>query len=494
MSRTDTTANRKPFSIHPARAAIAGRRFAIWRRYDGRAMAIKGCQPQRRPANPILFALGCILVGQSAAGAIFHVDDDAVNDPGPGNSLVSDPLEDGSSDHPFDSIQEAIGAAAAGDEVLVLDGTYRGAGNVNVDLLGKAITVRSRNGPAVTVVDCEGMAETRGFVFQTNEFRNTILDGFTITNGNMNGATPSQQRGGGVYCFQSGPTIRNCLFAANSAFEGGGMASVFGEPFIVRTRFMENTSTAEGGGIFNVDGYPKLINSELRGNAAGGSGGAMYNFSCSFGDGPGPELTNCLIVNNTAHGSGGGIASVEYCFTVLAYCTVVGNTAAAGGGIVHADFNPVLIFNSILWGNLPDSIDGSMALVDPEIWYSDIEGGFAGTGNIDEDPMFADAPNGDYHLALGSPCIDAGNPLGTHGDEADLDGNGVTNEPLPFDLDDTLRVKGVAGDMGAFEREVSGLAIPAVAGWGMVIMVLVLLAVGSLVARTASRADTIVDA
>ena len=181
-------------------------------------------------------------------------------------------------------------------------------------------------------------------------------------------------------------------------------------------------------------------------------------------------------------------------YTVLVHCTVAGNTAAAGGGIVHADFNPVLIFNSILWGNLPDSIDGSMALVDPEIWYSDIEGGFAGTGNIDEDPMFADAPNGDYHLALGSPCIDAGNPLGTHGDEADLDGNGVTNEPLPFDLDDTLRVKGVAGDMGAFEREVSGPAIPAVAGWGMVLMVLVLLAVGSLAARSAFRIDTIVDA
>ena len=70
----------------------------------------------------------------------------------------------------------------------------------------------------------------------------------------------------------------------------------------------------------------------------------------------------------------------------------------------------------------------------------------------------------------------------------------MTNEPLPFDLDDTLRIKGLVGDMGAFEREVSGPAIPAVAGWGMVIMVLVLLAVGSLAARSASRIDTLVDA
>jgi hypothetical protein len=63
----------------------------------------------------------------------------------------------------------------------------------------------------------------------------------------------------------------------------------------------------------------------------------------------------------------------------------------------------------------------------PVITYSDIQGGFNGEGNIDTDPLFVDAANGDYHLMsqsgrwnpaseswimddVTSPCIDAGDP------------------------------------------------------------------------------------
>jgi len=42
------------------------------------------------------------------------------------------------------------------------------------------------------------------------------------------------------------------------------------------------------------------------------------------------------------------------------------------------------------------------------ITYSDIEGGWPGTGNIDEDPAFVDAANGDYHLLSTSPGLDVG--------------------------------------------------------------------------------------
>ena len=43
--------------------------------------------------------------------------------------------------------------------------------------------------------------------------------------------------------------------------------------------------------------------------------------------------------------------------------------------------------------------------------YSDIQGGFAGEGNIDADPLFLDAANGDYRLDICSPAIDAGDPV-----------------------------------------------------------------------------------
>jgi hypothetical protein len=67
------------------------------------------------------------------------------------------------------------------------------------------------------------------------------------------------------------------------------------------------------------------------------------------------------------------------------------------------------------------------------VTYSDIEGGWTGTGNIDADPMFADAASGDYHLGVGSPCIDAGTPAGAPA--ADVEGT-------PRDA---------APDMGAYE-------------------------------------------
>jgi hypothetical protein len=65
-----------------------------------------------------------------------HVDDDGPEDPGPGNPGIGDPQENGTSEHPFDSIQEAIDAAANGVTILVHPGTY----DEDVDLRGKTLT------------------------------------------------------------------------------------------------------------------------------------------------------------------------------------------------------------------------------------------------------------------------------------------------------------------------------------------------------------------
>ena len=86
----------------------------------------------------------------------------------------------------------------------------------------------------------------------------------------------------------------------------------------------------------------------------------------------------------------------------------------------------------------------------PTFTFSDVQGGFTGTGNIDADPMFVDPDNGDYRLAAGSPCIDAGdNTAVPAGITTDLDGN-------PRFVDDPSTIDSGNGDppivdMGAFE-------------------------------------------
>jgi flagellar hook assembly protein FlgD len=68
-----------------------------------------------------------------------------------------------------------------GDQATIQAGTYKGLGNKNLDLKGKAITVKSENGAGVTIIDCEGSG--RGFNFKSGETAKSVISGFTITNG-----------------------------------------------------------------------------------------------------------------------------------------------------------------------------------------------------------------------------------------------------------------------------------------------------------------------
>ncbi len=87
------------------------------------------------------------------------------------------------------------------------------------------------------------------------------------------------------------------------------------------------------------------------------------------------------------------------------------------------------------------------------VTYSDIEGGWPGQGNIDADPLFVQAGTGNFRLATGSPCLNAGSNDLLPVDELDLDGDGDTQEPLPIDLAGEPRIKDGAVDMGAYEGE-----------------------------------------
>ena len=114
----------------------------------------------------------------------------------------------------YGTIQGAIDSASNGDVVVVADGTYAGLGNKNLDFGGRAITVRSANGPESTTIDCEEYG--RGFYFHNGEGATSVVDGFTITNGFIGDTTSGAATGGAIRCAeQSSPTITNCIFTNN---------------------------------------------------------------------------------------------------------------------------------------------------------------------------------------------------------------------------------------------------------------------------------------
>ena len=157
------------------------------------------------------------------------------------------------------TIQAGIDAAVNGDIVLVDDGTYTGAGNVNLNFFGKAITVKSVNGVATTIIDCESQNNTRAFRFGSGETSTSVLDGFTIRNGNA-------PDGGGILILtSSSPTITNCIIS-------------------------DNTSTGSGGGIFCHSSSPILTNCVISKNITTFDGGGIFCFSAS------PIITNCTII------------------------------------------------------------------------------------------------------------------------------------------------------------------------------------------------------
>jgi hypothetical protein len=288
-------------------------------------------------------------------------------------------------------IQGAIDAAQDGDIVVVADGTYTGEDNKNLDFGGKAITVRSGNGPDNCIIDCQG--DGRGFYFHSGEGADSVVEGFTIRNGNPDYFGPGGNYGAGVYCSGSSPTIVRCIIAWNTAGGGGGFYCVQSSPTIRGCTIAGNWAWISGGGIFCDD----------LGN---------------------PVITNCTIAANFLDSTGGGGVHCQYeSSPSIVNCTIAWNTVLetqGSAGIYCTNSSSPTIIRCILWENWPMEIEVSSSSCHPVVTYSDVQRGWLGEGNIGVDPLFADPygddlnpatwEDNDYHLTAASPCIDAGNP------------------------------------------------------------------------------------
>jgi hypothetical protein len=287
------------------------------------------------------------VVGTVFPQSTWYVDDDAPNDPGPGDPMVSDPLEDGSPEHPFDAIQEGIDAAVDGDTVMVLDGTYTGAGNRDLDFSGKAIAVRSENGPDTCIIDCEGSEADphRGFCLHSGESAASVVDGFCVCNGYVDFGSAGGPHGGGIYCSDSSLTVVNCTFITNTAGNGGGLYTDEGSPTLSGCSFVECHAREFGGGMYCEAGSATLDACTFAENSTDLNGAGLCVMSGAV------ELSGCSFTENDAsYGLGGGLCCY-YGSASLTGCTFSGNRALFGGGAFG------------LGGSDPEDPEASLAFV-----------------------------------------------------------------------------------------------------------------------------------
>jgi hypothetical protein len=215
-------------------------------------------------------------------------------------------------------------------------------------------------------------------------------------------------------------------------------------PTLTNVTFSGNDANSNGGGMFNQSSSPTLTNVAFIGNTAGSWGGGMDNIANSS-----PTLTNVIFSGNAASFQGGGMGSFFSSLT-LTNVTFSGNTAgSSGGGMEHGNSNSTLT-NVIMWGNTAPSSAGIFHYGGTlTVTYSNIQGGYPGTGNINANPLFVDADGPDnivgtlddnLRLQSGSPSINAGD-------------NAAVPPGVTTDLEGKPRIQNGTVDMGAYEYD-----------------------------------------
>ena len=414
----------------------------------------------------------------------------------------------------YTDLQTAIREAQVGDEIWVAKGVYKPTTGINREIsfvlkngvkmyggfAGNETSINQRN-IAKNTTELSGDIGTPGnienntyhVVDVSNTTTSSVLDGFSITNGNADNYSSNGYSGGGIYSDNGNAMLKNLIIANNKAEDGGGLYSTNSQHQLTNVFFFNNSadddggglynyssnlslnevtfsgnySKYRGGGIFNYDSSPEITNSNFLSNSAEEGGGVYNSYSSS------PTINRTVFQDNIAESYGGGLYNNEYYYyddesPLVANSIFEGNISLDGGGIYNdysnakvvnstftnnkskfdaairsevpnEDYIPTII-NSIIWDNdsfadnkLIDSSGETNAIINNSI----VEEGYEGKNIITVDPSFIDPDRFDFRLADNSPALNIGN------------NNAIANYDL--DLVGSERIVNNTVDLGAYE-------------------------------------------
>jgi len=214
----------------------------------------------------------------------------------------------------------------------------------------KYITILSGNISGATAGDSYNVVVSSG------NTGTTLLNGFTIEDGNADGAG-QYTTGGGIYNSATTVTYSHCIITNNTAIGDGGGVYITGSGTVVfdTCTFTTNSTTVSfstqngGGAVYCAGGTATFLDCTFSTNTSASEGGGVYSTS-TVG-----TFTNCTFTHNSTSNDGGGLYiynSGTYLFTKCAFdtCTATGN----GGGVALNSVSDVPFHYCSFIGNASD--------------------------------------------------------------------------------------------------------------------------------------------